>query len=155
MLPVVRRGANVTSAKKTKKIHVSSYFMTVCFSQLCSKDMLNELQRSNVLLGCIVVGSEDAHVTTDCGAVGNLKGPPVNAPDDAHAAAMALMNGTDLELLGSLHIHPCHPLPCEAKGCRSGCESGCKRMQKERVYDDCRPSISRLLCAHVRKISDD
>eukprot|EP00438_Fugacium_kawagutii_P024420 Skav222383 [mRNA] locus=scaffold2692:362839:366684:- [translate_table: standard] len=40
----------------------------------------------------------DAHVTTDCGAVGNLKGPPVNAPDDAHAAAMALMNGTDLEM---------------------------------------------------------
>lgn len=40
----------------------------------------------------------DAHVTTDCGAVNNLKGPPVNAPDDAHAAAMALMNGTDLEM---------------------------------------------------------
>ena len=27
------------------------------------------------------------------------KGPPVNAPDDMHAAAMALMNGTDLEKL--------------------------------------------------------
>lgn len=40
---------------------------------------------------------QDAHVTTDCGAVGNLKGPPVKAPDDVHAAAMALMNGTDLE----------------------------------------------------------
>ncbi|CAE7287338.1 BXL2 [Symbiodinium pilosum] len=40
----------------------------------------------------------DAHVTTDCGAVNNLKGPPVNAPDDIHAAAMALMNGTDLEM---------------------------------------------------------
>ena len=43
---------------------------------------------------------EDAHVTTDCGAVGNLKGFPINAPDDEHAAAMALMNGTDLEMLG-------------------------------------------------------
>ncbi|CAJ1379602.1 unnamed protein product [Effrenium voratum] len=40
----------------------------------------------------------DAHVTTDCGAVNNLKGPPVNAPDDMHAAAIALMNGTDLEM---------------------------------------------------------
>lgn len=39
-------------------------------------------------------------MTTDCGAVENLKGFPVNAPDDEHAAAMALMNGTDLERLG-------------------------------------------------------
>lgn len=45
------------------------------------------------------VSRQDAHVTTDCGAVGNLKGAPVNAPDDVHAAAMALMNGTDLEKL--------------------------------------------------------
>ena len=51
------------------------------------------------ILGCVIllVLRQDAHVTTDCGAVGNLKGPPVNAPDDVHAAAMALMNGTDLE----------------------------------------------------------
>jgi len=42
--------------------------------------------------------SPDAMVTTDCGAVKNLKGFPVNAPDDMHAAAYALMNGTDLEM---------------------------------------------------------
>ncbi|CAK9000074.1 unnamed protein product [Durusdinium trenchii] len=55
----------------------------------CANDfILNELRSWN----------PDAHVTTDCGAVGNLKGPPVNAPDDVHAAAMALMNGTDLEM---------------------------------------------------------
>lgn len=40
----------------------------------------------------------DAMVTTDCGAVSNLKGTPAFAPDDVHAAAMALMNGTDLEM---------------------------------------------------------
>eukprot|EP00933_Yihiella_yeosuensis_P066171 TRINITY_DN7028_c0_g1_i4.p1 TRINITY_DN7028_c0_g1~~TRINITY_DN7028_c0_g1_i4.p1 ORF type:complete len:798 (-),score=154.29 TRINITY_DN7028_c0_g1_i4:175-2232(-) len=40
----------------------------------------------------------DAMVATDCGAINNLKGPPVNAKDDAHAAAYALMNGTDLEM---------------------------------------------------------
>ena len=57
------------------------------------------------ILGCVFffVLRQDAHVTTDCGAVGNLKGPPVNAPDDVHAAAMALMNGTDLEKLSWLY----------------------------------------------------
>lgn len=40
----------------------------------------------------------DAMVTTDCGAVNNMKGAPLNAPDDVHAAAWALMNGTDLEM---------------------------------------------------------
>jgi len=39
-----------------------------------------------------------AIVTSDCGVVGLLTGPPVNAPDDTHAAAYALMNGTDLEM---------------------------------------------------------
>ena len=39
----------------------------------------------------------DAHITTDCGAVSNLKGPPVST-DDVGAAAMALNNGTDLEM---------------------------------------------------------
>eukprot|EP01062_Namystynia_karyoxenos_P013270 TRINITY_DN1478_c0_g1_i1.p1 TRINITY_DN1478_c0_g1~~TRINITY_DN1478_c0_g1_i1.p1 ORF type:complete len:869 (+),score=260.55 TRINITY_DN1478_c0_g1_i1:64-2607(+) len=40
----------------------------------------------------------EAHITTDCGAVSNLKGPPVNAPSDEHAAAYAINNGTDLEM---------------------------------------------------------
>lgn len=47
----------------------------------------------------------DAMVTTDCGAVNNLKGPPVNAPDDVSAAAFALMNGTDLEMGDDLFQH--------------------------------------------------
>lgn len=45
--------------------------------------------------------SPDALVTTDCGAVRNLKGTPVFAPDDIHAAAFALMNGTDIEMGGN------------------------------------------------------
>ena len=40
----------------------------------------------------------DAVVTSDCGAVENLKGPPVNADSDEKAAAYALNNGTDLEM---------------------------------------------------------
>lgn len=40
----------------------------------------------------------DAHITTDCNAIRNLAGPPVNAADEAVAAAMALNNGTDLEM---------------------------------------------------------
>jgi len=39
-----------------------------------------------------------AHVTTDCGAVANLRGNPANAPDDATAAAWSLMNGSDVEM---------------------------------------------------------
>ncbi|CAB9503422.1 xylosidase/alpha-L-arabinofuranosidase 1 [Seminavis robusta] len=38
-----------------------------------------------------------ALVMTDCGAVRNLKGPPVKAPSDAHAVAWSLGNGTDVE----------------------------------------------------------
>ena len=43
-------------------------------------------------------GQTHAYVTTDCGAVSNMRGPPVNAPGDAEAAAWTLMNGTDLEM---------------------------------------------------------
>jgi len=49
--------------------------------------------------------SPDAMVTTDCGAVNNLKGPPVNAPTNIHAAAYALMNGTDLEMGDDKFLH--------------------------------------------------
>jgi beta-glucosidase-like glycosyl hydrolase len=38
----------------------------------------------------------DAVVVTDSGAVLNLQGPPVNASSTAHAAAMAINNGTDM-----------------------------------------------------------
>ncbi|KAL3920064.1 MAG: hypothetical protein SGILL_003446, partial [Bacillariaceae sp.] len=49
-----------------------------------------------------------AHVTTDCGAVTNLLGAPIHAPDDESAAAFALNNGTDIEmgtLLWSSSLH--------------------------------------------------
>ena len=37
-------------------------------------------------------------MTSDCGAVSNLKGAPVYADSDEKAAAFALNNGTDLEM---------------------------------------------------------
>ncbi|EDQ91999.1 uncharacterized protein MONBRDRAFT_337, partial [Monosiga brevicollis MX1] len=40
----------------------------------------------------------NAHITSDCGAISSLRGAPVFAPDDATAAAVALNNGTDLEM---------------------------------------------------------
>ena len=40
----------------------------------------------------------DAFTSTDCGAVNNLRGEPVNAPTDAHASAYAINNGTDVEM---------------------------------------------------------
>eukprot|EP01065_Artemidia_motanka_P046983 TRINITY_DN7245_c0_g1_i1.p1 TRINITY_DN7245_c0_g1~~TRINITY_DN7245_c0_g1_i1.p1 ORF type:complete len:747 (+),score=212.76 TRINITY_DN7245_c0_g1_i1:53-2293(+) len=46
--------------------------------------------------------SKDAFVSTDCGAVRNLRGAPVNAPSDEHAAAFALNNGTDIEMGSTL-----------------------------------------------------
>jgi hypothetical protein len=50
----------------------------------------------------------DAIVSTDCGAVNKLRGPPVNAPTDEHAVAFALMNGTDLEMGSSLYLDNLH-----------------------------------------------
>ena len=40
----------------------------------------------------------DAIITTDCGAVSNLQGPPVRAPSPEAAAAYAINNGTDIEM---------------------------------------------------------
>eukprot|EP00298_Acanthocystis_sp_HF-20_P010442 c18858_g1_i1.p1 GENE.c18858_g1_i1~~c18858_g1_i1.p1 ORF type:complete len:767 (-),score=379.05 c18858_g1_i1:13-2313(-) len=42
--------------------------------------------------------SQDALVTTDCGAISNLMGEPINAPTPEHAVAFALNNGTDIEM---------------------------------------------------------
>ena len=42
--------------------------------------------------------SPHAIITTDCGAVHNLLGPPANAPSNEAAAAWALNNGTDIEM---------------------------------------------------------
>ncbi len=63
----------------------------------CANDwLLNKVLRS---------WKPDAMVSTDCGAVPNLQGAPVFAPDAVHAAAFALMNGTDLEMGESLFTH--------------------------------------------------
>ena len=43
-------------------------------------------------------GRSDALVSTDCGAVSNLRHKPVNASSDEAAAAMAINNGTDIEM---------------------------------------------------------
>ncbi|GBG31178.1 Periplasmic beta-glucosidase [Hondaea fermentalgiana] len=43
-------------------------------------------------------GLQDGIITSDCGAVGNLLGAPVFAPDKATASAWAINNGTDLEM---------------------------------------------------------
>ena len=40
----------------------------------------------------------NAHITTDCKAVSNLRGPPISAPSDEAAAAMTINNGTDIEM---------------------------------------------------------
>lgn len=39
-----------------------------------------------------------ALVTTDCGAVNNMRGAPTNTPTDALAAAYTINNGTDIEM---------------------------------------------------------
>jgi beta-glucosidase-like glycosyl hydrolase len=44
----------------------------------------------------------DALITTDCGAVRNLRGFPAHATSDAQAAAWAVNNGTDLEMGSTL-----------------------------------------------------
>eukprot|EP00937_MAST-01D_sp_MAST-1D-sp2_P007217 g7217.t1 len=46
-----------------------------------------------------------AFVTTDCGAVSNMRGAPANAPSDAHAAAWTINNGTDLEMGSEIWTH--------------------------------------------------
>eukprot|EP00051_Salpingoeca_urceolata_P002175 m.47862 g.47862 ORF g.47862 m.47862 type:complete len:851 (-) comp11951_c0_seq1:94-2646(-) len=58
----------------------------------CANDfILNQVVRK-------MWGRPDAHVTTDCGAVSNLEGPPVNAASGVLAASMTINNGTDIEM---------------------------------------------------------
>jgi len=56
----------------------------------CANDYLN----NQIVRGW----APSAHITTDCGAVGNLKGDPVNAGSDEEAAAMAMNGGADLDM---------------------------------------------------------
>ena len=48
--------------------------------------------------------SPDAFISTDCGAVSNMRGSPGNAPTDEAAVAWTINNGTDLEM-GSTLVH--------------------------------------------------
>lgn len=58
----------------------------------CANDFtLNEVLRKRW-------NQTNAFVTTDCGAVSNMRGAPANAPSDEHAAAWTINNGTDLEM---------------------------------------------------------
>lgn len=64
----------------------------------CANDyILNKVMRSDWK-------QPGAVVVTDCGAVSNLRKPPIRAPSDAAAAAFALMNGTDIELGSTLFL---------------------------------------------------
>jgi len=46
--------------------------------------------------------SPDAFISTDCGAVKNMRGAPANAPTDEAAVSWTINNGTDLEMGTSL-----------------------------------------------------
>ena len=59
-------------------------------SPSCANDYLN----NKIVRGW----SPSAHITTDCGAVANLKGDPVNAGSDEAAAAMAMNGGADIDM---------------------------------------------------------
>ena len=59
---------------------------------------------SALLNGQLRSWSPDAIVSTDCGAINNLLGPPVNAPDPVHAVGWAFMNGTWCRLLDSWRV---------------------------------------------------
>eukprot|EP00041_Stephanoeca_diplocostata_P031796 m.1001336 g.1001336 ORF g.1001336 m.1001336 type:complete len:313 (-) comp24028_c0_seq43:178-1116(-) len=53
-------------------------------------------------------GQEHAFVTTDCGAVSNMLGPPANAASPEQACAWTINNGTDLEMGSTVwteHMH--------------------------------------------------
>jgi len=65
----------------------------------CANDyLLNQVIRKDWNL-------PNAHITSDCGAVANLRFPPVKALSPVHAAAYALNNGTDLEMGSTVWAH--------------------------------------------------
>jgi beta-D-xylosidase 4 len=77
---------------------------------MCSYNGVNgsPLCANNYLLNQVLRQKWDlpnVSVTTDCGAVNNLLGPPAHAPDNVHAVAWALRNGTDLEMGSTLFYH--------------------------------------------------
>uniref|UniRef100_A0A0G4GTQ1 Fibronectin type III-like domain-containing protein n=1 Tax=Chromera velia CCMP2878 TaxID=1169474 RepID=A0A0G4GTQ1_9ALVE len=84
--------------RKGKPTGVMCSYNGVNGTPVCANDfLLNKVMRQRW-------GFPHAHVTSDCGAVGNLMGPPAHAPTEAHAAAWALNNGTDLEMGSSFFL---------------------------------------------------
>ena len=85
---------------------------------MCSYNAVNGVPScaNDYVLNTLLKGKwqRDAIITTDCGAVSNLRGPPVNAPSPEHAAAWALNNGTDIEM-GS-DLFPNHLISAVQKG---------------------------------------
>lgn len=78
--------------KEGKAAGVMCSYNAVNGIPMCANDfLLNQVMRKKWNL-------PHAHVTTDCGAPGLLRGEPANAPDNATAAAWSLMNGSDLEM---------------------------------------------------------
>ena len=76
---------------------------------MCSYNAINGAPScaNDYILNDVVRGmwNPDAHVTTDCGAVNNLKGEPINAPSDEAAVAIAINGGTDVEMGSTLSTH--------------------------------------------------
>ena len=78
--------------KEGKATGVMCSYNAVNGKPMCANDfLLNQVMRKKWNLPHV-------HVTTDCGAPGMLRGPPALAPDNATAAAWALMNGSDVEM---------------------------------------------------------
>jgi len=77
---------------------------------MCSYNAVNGLPScaNGHLLQMMLRGDwkqEHALVTSDCGAVNNLMGPPVSAATNESAAAMALNNGTDIEMGSEVYFN--------------------------------------------------
>ena len=73
---------------------------------MCSYNAINGVPScvNDYILNDVVRGmwSPDAHVTTDCNAISNLMGEPINAPTQVDAVALALNGGTDIEMGSTL-----------------------------------------------------
>ena len=66
----------------------------------------------------------NAFVTTDCGAVSNMRGSPANAPTDEAAAAWTINNGTDLEMGSEIWTHRYVPATTLVQLAKEGREYG-------------------------------
>ena len=82
---------------------IVSYSQSICCCALvrvpsCANSwLLNEVLRKRW-------HREDAYITTDCGAVRNTMGPPLNLKTPEEAAAATINGGTDLEMVMHLIV---------------------------------------------------